>query len=278
MFERKQPHDESYNHRRQHYQPSERERGGRRWSDNYEEQSASEFDERFARGSRDMRERGQPEFERDRGQQQEWEGPGRSSDFGRDERDFSARGSRGRAPYEHNYDLAHEGQQHRDRDREKIGPYPSQRLSPAPSGFSSRSGDYSSGGRDRYFDSQPGPQDRSSSFSERGDAFAGAGQSMRGKGPKGYQRSDERIREEVCDELTRHHGIDASSIEVEVKQGEVTLKGYVQRRQEKYMAEDLCEGIMGVRDVHNFLRVGHESQKEALERPDTNLSATQAQL
>lgn len=38
-----------------------------------------------------------------------------------------------------------------------------------------------------------------------------------GRGPKGYQRSDERIREDVCDRLTEHPAIDASEIEVEVK-------------------------------------------------------------
>ncbi|HEY1497035.1 MAG TPA: BON domain-containing protein [Candidatus Solibacter sp.] len=75
-----------------------------------------------------------------------------------------------------------------------------------------------------------------------------------GKGPKGYLRSDERIREEVCDALMRHAHIDASEIEVRVKDGEVTLTGTVDRRDEKRMAEDAVETVQGVRDVHNQLR------------------------
>jgi osmotically-inducible protein OsmY len=81
-----------------------------------------------------------------------------------------------------------------------------------------------------------------------------------GKGPKGYQRSDERIREEVSDRMTEHGGIDASELEVQVSNGEVTLTGFVDDRQQKRMAEDLAEQISGVRDVHNQLRVHEHGQ------------------
>lgn len=77
-----------------------------------------------------------------------------------------------------------------------------------------------------------------------------------GKGPKGYQRSDERIREEICDRLSDHHDIDASEIEVKVENGEVTLTGSVTERRAKRLAEDVVDDIRGVRDVHNQLRVG----------------------
>lgn len=76
-----------------------------------------------------------------------------------------------------------------------------------------------------------------------------------GIGPKGYRRSDERIHEEVCERLTRHGRLDASEIELEVRDGEVTLSGMVQRRQEKRLAEDIAESVSGVHDVHNHLRV-----------------------
>jgi hypothetical protein len=77
-----------------------------------------------------------------------------------------------------------------------------------------------------------------------------------GRGPQGYQRSDERITEEVCERLTRHGQLDASEIEVQVKNGEVTLEGTVENRRAKRMAEDVAEGVSGVRDVHNRLRLG----------------------
>jgi osmotically-inducible protein OsmY len=77
----------------------------------------------------------------------------------------------------------------------------------------------------------------------------------RGKGPRGYRRSDERIREEVCDLLTDDPQIDASDVEVTVKECEVTLTGQVNSREDKRRVEDLIERISGVKEITNNLRV-----------------------
>jgi osmotically-inducible protein OsmY len=79
--------------------------------------------------------------------------------------------------------------------------------------------------------------------------------SYAGRGPRGYQRGDERIREDICDRLTDDHRVDASDIEVQVNKGEVTLSGSVRSREEKRYAEDAIERISGVRDVNNHLKV-----------------------
>lgn len=79
--------------------------------------------------------------------------------------------------------------------------------------------------------------------------------SFAGRGPKGYTRTDERIREDVCDRLSLDDDIDASEVEVQVKDGEVTLEGTVATRSMKHQAEDLVEDLPGVKDVHNRLRV-----------------------
>jgi hypothetical protein len=76
-----------------------------------------------------------------------------------------------------------------------------------------------------------------------------------GRGPKGYRRSDDRIREDVNDRLTWSSHIDASEIDVEVRDGEVTLKGSVDDRFAKRLAEDLCQQVYGVQDVQNQLKV-----------------------
>lgn len=76
-----------------------------------------------------------------------------------------------------------------------------------------------------------------------------------GKGPRGYRRSDERIMEDVCERLTQHGQIDASDIEVEVHNGEVTLKGTVRDRRMKRMADDIADSVFGVNDVHNQLHL-----------------------
>jgi BON domain-containing protein len=76
-----------------------------------------------------------------------------------------------------------------------------------------------------------------------------------GRGPKNYKRSDDRIRDEICDRMTEDPALDASEIEVEVIDGEVTLSGSVMSRDQKRRAEDVAERISGVKDVTNQLRV-----------------------
>ena len=77
----------------------------------------------------------------------------------------------------------------------------------------------------------------------------------RGKGPKNYTRSEERIREDVSDQLSDDSFLDASGIEVSVKEGDVTLNGVVDSRYSKHRAEDLAEDVTGVKHVQNNLRV-----------------------
>lgn len=78
---------------------------------------------------------------------------------------------------------------------------------------------------------------------------------FQGKGPKNFKRSDERIREDVCQALEDHSELDATDIDVEVTDGEVILKGMVESRQAKRMAEDILEECRGVKDVRNEIRV-----------------------
>ena len=76
-----------------------------------------------------------------------------------------------------------------------------------------------------------------------------------GRGPQGYQRSDARIEEDICEHLTHHGMLDATGIQVQVENGQVTLTGTVESRQAKRLAEDILDGISGVKDIHNQLRV-----------------------
>ncbi len=85
------------------------------------------------------------------------------------------------------------------------------------------------------------------------------GRSHRGRGPKGYSRSDERIRDDVNDRLTDDPHIDASDVEVTVQNREVTLSGTVNSRFEKRHAEDIAESVSGVTHVQNNLRVGQSA-------------------
>jgi hypothetical protein len=89
-----------------------------------------------------------------------------------------------------------------------------------------------------------------------------------GWGPRGYQRSDERIREELNDRLTAHGFIDATDIECRVFNGEVTLSGSVDSREAKRAAEDVAAAIQGVHDVHNNLRVRSREGAERVVAPN----------
>ncbi|GLC62047.1 hypothetical protein PLESTB_001833800 [Pleodorina starrii] len=82
----------------------------------------------------------------------------------------------------------------------------------------------------------------------------------RGTGPKGYIRSDERIKEDVSERLMDDGQLDASDIEVMVQDGEVTLTGTVPERFAKRHAEDVAERASGVKHVQNNLRVASAGQ------------------
>lgn len=98
--------------------------------------------------------------------------------------------------------------------------------------------------------------------SGQGYRLSGGNQSMqsRGKGPKGYTRSDERIMEDVCDRLASE--VDASEVEVVVLKGEVTLTGTIADRHLKFQIEHLADQVMGVTEVHNQLRVKREGTRD----------------
>jgi osmotically-inducible protein OsmY len=85
----------------------------------------------------------------------------------------------------------------------------------------------------------------------------------RGRGPKGYRRSDERIKEDVNDRLTDYSYLDASEIVVSVKDGDVTLSGTVLDRGDKRVAEAVAESVSGVKNVQNNLRVNAEQVNTA---------------
>jgi len=87
-----------------------------------------------------------------------------------------------------------------------------------------------------------------------GDAMA-MGTGLQGRGPKGYVRSDERIREDVCDRLMEDPHLDASAIDVQIENGDVKLSGTVDSRRARHHAEDLAGRARGVNDVHSSLRI-----------------------
>lgn len=86
----------------------------------------------------------------------------------------------------------------------------------------------------------------------------------RGKGPRNYSRSDDRIKEDINDRLSDDPFVDASDIDVTVSNGEVSLTGSVDHRSTKRRAEDLAEAVSGVKNVENRLRVTAPGQSSGM--------------
>jgi hypothetical protein len=79
--------------------------------------------------------------------------------------------------------------------------------------------------------------------------------SHRGRGPKGYRPSDERLREIICERLTDDPFIDASDVTIDVRNCEVTVSGTVETRRMKFAIEDLIADVHGATEIHNLLQL-----------------------
>jgi osmotically-inducible protein OsmY len=94
------------------------------------------------------------------------------------------------------------------------------------------------------------------------------------RGLKGYTRSDDRIREDVCDRINdagERMDADMSDVEVRVQNGEVTLSGVIRDRRQKHAVENAADSVGGVKDVHNLLRVRRDDEAgEAVARAEPN--------
>jgi osmotically-inducible protein OsmY len=206
---------------------SEREHQGQDW-----ERPNSERD-REHQG----RDRGQSNYDRDREHQGRDRG---QSDYDRERQDYGRDQSYGWGQHDYNREQQGYGWERQGRDMGR-------------SDFERNRQDY-------------GREQQGSSWRQQDYPWGQQGQEgyfggpHTGRGPKGYQRSDDRIREDICEHLTQHPSIDASEIEIEVKNGEVTLKGTVDNRQAKRMAEDAADSCSGVKEVNNQLRVAQSQQ------------------
>lgn len=142
-----------------------------------------------------------------------------------------------------------------ERDRSQRGGEPS--YGSGYYGDSGRGGQSFSGGQ-RVYPDDPGYR-RGRAFGQQASA-PGQHAGRRMSGPKGYRRSDERVREDVCERLAMNPYIDVGEVSVEVADGVVTLDGTVRERREKYVIEEIADAVFGVTEVSNRLRVETQGQ------------------
>ena len=87
-----------------------------------------------------------------------------------------------------------------------------------------------------------------------------------GLGPRGYLRPDERILEDICDQLTRRGDVDPRRVLVTVRNGEVTLEGTVDSLETRRIVDEiasLCSGVTQVNDRLRAERPGAAPQTKA---------------
>lgn len=83
--------------------------------------------------------------------------------------------------------------------------------------------------------------------------------------PRGYTRTDERIRDQICERLTFTSGLDVSEVSVDVDKGKVTLSGTVHERSQKYAIEDMADNTFGVTEVENNIKVEKREARSTTE-------------
>jgi len=72
--------------------------------------------------------------------------------------------------------------------------------------------------------------------------------------PQGFRRTDEEIACEIAERLADDVGLDESAIELEARQGEVRLHGWVRHLADMQRAEAHACAVAGVSRVRNELR------------------------
>ena len=82
----------------------------------------------------------------------------------------------------------------------------------------------------------------------------------RGRGPRGWRRTDADLLDAVCAALADDPWIDATRMEVAVQDGVVVLRGAVDDRDQRRAAEDVALTVRGVVDVDNELKIEWPSQ------------------
>ena len=86
-----------------------------------------------------------------------------------------------------------------------------------------------------------------------GPTSGGPDVSLEGGRTRGASRHDVEIARDVCRRLGEHASLDASGVDVQVKDGQVTLQGRVADEPARHVAELIADAVPGVRVVVNRL-------------------------
>lgn len=77
----------------------------------------------------------------------------------------------------------------------------------------------------------------------------------RGHGPRDWRKSDDRLREEVCEALAADATLDARDLNVGADDTDIVLSGVAPCVEARARAEEIAARVVGVRAVHNFVGI-----------------------
>ena len=288
--------------RQQNHQPGTQRYGNYRSSEDDDNRTARDYERDYGRYGEDYDE-GRGQFGRRRDTSEESGSTGRSSgyagygNFGQGDQDQPGRGGNtgqgrygqsgygqggyGQGSYgQPNYgqDYGSSGTSNYGRSYYGSGNYGSGRVERDES-FSRGRGGY--GGEGSYgtqgWSSQGGWREPYGEGQQYGSSGGYSQGLHRGKGPKNYQRSDERLKEMLCERLHDDPEIDASEVTVSVQGGKITLEGTVDSRRTKNAIEDVAEQL-GSQDVQNNLRVQKQSERSGMESSSRSASQSRSSM
>lgn len=104
----------------------------------------------------------------------------------------------------------------------------------------------------------------SQGYGSQGQGYGAQPGRSRRPGPKGYTRTDERLKEDICEKLMEADELDVEAVSIEVKEGHVTLEGTVKDRRMKHSIEDCVDAIHGVKDINNRIRLESGSDPQRM--------------
>jgi len=137
------------------------------------------------------------------------------------------------------------GRHYFNEDANRVSPrYFNEEAEDARQGFTQQGGYAQSGGQ----------EPATSTTGDRRASATSAHQPDGGGAAARYDRADERIRADLCEQLQRGEFV-AGQVAVEVVGGVVKLEGTVDSSYMKLQAEELASAVMGVRSVQNELQV-----------------------
>jgi hypothetical protein len=96
----------------------------------------------------------------------------------------------------------------------------------------------------------------------------------RGRIPRSYSRSDERVREDICERIAADPRIDATDVSVHVRERRVVLEGSVPERRMKYVIEDVAAECLRANDVDNHITVAKGEQSGTSDGGDSMGTST----